>query len=79
MKIKEGDWVLITGARLVQQWKYDEMYPQGRFGKVISVEKRFSPFDGKRLPDKIKVRVYVKGKKYHSEPESKYIIKYEVR
>ena len=75
MKVKKGDWVIITGAHRIQQFKYDETYPQGRFGKVIDVVKRYSSFTGEKMPVTVIVRVYAKGEKYHSKTNYKYLKK----
>ena len=76
MKVKVGDWVIITGANSIGQQKYDETFPQGRFGKVIEIQKRYSPFTGEKRPDTVIVRVYAKGEKYHTKTYYSYLKKW---
>lgn len=75
MKLEVGDYVLITGHRMIAEFKWKETWPQNQFGKILEIRKRYNPDTGKRLPDKITVRIYGKGERWHSTPEIKYIQK----
>ena len=72
-----GNWVFITGSHQINQEYFNKSFPQGFFGRIIEIKKRFSQFDGRKLPNKILVRVYRKGKKIHIITTEKYIELYK--
>lgn len=76
-KIEIGKYYLITGHRIICGEMWDSNFPNGIFGKVIEVKVRFSPLDGRRLPDKIILRCYMKRSKNDSRhPHRETIPKY---
>lgn len=66
---KKGDYIIVTKHNIIGQDKWDEMYPQGLFGRVIEVSKRFCSRTGERLPDKIVARIV---HKYRDEKLSRH-------
>ncbi|MEO7048876.1 MAG: hypothetical protein ABI091_26475 [Ferruginibacter sp.] len=77
-KIEIGKYYLITGHRIICGEMWNRNFPNGIFGKVIEIRKRFSPSDGRRLHDKITLRCYMKKSKGdlrhpHRETISKYL------
>lgn len=67
-KPKIGDYgIRFKPEAYLTQDKFNEMYPQGQFGKVIGVEQRYNSLNGKKLPLKITLRVRNKdGINYHT-------------
>ena len=76
MKVKLGDYVIITEQRYFTEEEFKKLWPQGIFGKVIDIQKRWNPNNGKKLPDIVIVRVRVK-RKYDSRRNSHYKTCYE--
>jgi len=79
MKAKVGSWIIITGHRQIQESIWRKTYPNGLFGRVIKINKRFSPSTGDSLPDSVIVRTYPKRKRYHAKSVYKYLKVVDIR
>ena len=65
-KLKVGDWIYKISHDNIPDKLYKYSYGErGIFGRIIEINERYSPYNGKKRPNEYIIRAYFKNGKDH--------------